>query len=243
MKDFLQNIGTYITAEYIALLSVIITVLIFVISRQSELKYKKHDDRKIQYIKLIELMNEFLMGSKKDKKAQTQITDELKKKFFDVGSSLLLYGSKKLYKQYIFFREFSSNLLVPKCKYYKDNLIIYIMARILTTMRREVGLSNFNTIQSHEALGFFVNDMSNNPIAKANAYEAKFRIKMIRLELFLVDRTQFVFIKKIYYALIKPIIGFIALFWKYLVSIPFGKLLMWLFPKFMERIGRSNQNK
>ena len=37
--------------------------------------------------------------------------------------------------------------------------MIYIMGDILRTMRKEVGLSHFNSIRSNEALAFFVNDM------------------------------------------------------------------------------------
>jgi hypothetical protein len=33
------------------------------------------------------------------------------------------------------------------------------MGDILRTMRKEVGLSHFNSIRSNEALAFFVNDM------------------------------------------------------------------------------------
>ena len=67
MEDILSKISGFITADNIALLSVIITVLIFVASRHEELKYKKHDDKKVQYLKLINLMEETFMGTKKDK--------------------------------------------------------------------------------------------------------------------------------------------------------------------------------
>ena len=80
------------------------------------------------------------------------------------------------------------------------------MSEILVTMRKEVGLSYFNSISNNEALAFFINDVSCNPIAKSNSMDAKFRIKMIKLELFIIDRTRFLWIKKvlfyIYYACI-----------------------------------------
>lgn len=205
MEDILSKISGFITADNIALLSVIITVLIFVASRHEELKYKKHDDKKVQYLKLINLMEETFMGTKKDKKGELILSDELKKQFFDTGSSLLLYGSKKIYRQYLLFREFTNNPLIKQCKYYKDNIIIYIMSEILVTMRKEVGLSYFNSIGNNEALAFFVNDISSNPIAKENALDAKFRIKMIKFELAMIDRTKFMFIKTFYISCIKPI--------------------------------------
>ena len=80
--------------------------------------------------------------------------------------------------------------MIKQCKYYKDSVILFIMADILMTMRKEVGLSYFNSIDSNEALAFFVNDISSNPVAKENAMDARFRIKMIRFELAVIDRTR-----------------------------------------------------
>lgn len=241
MEDILSKISGFITADNIALLSVIITVLIFVASRHEELKYKKHDDKKVQYLKLISLMEETFMGTKKDKKGELILSDELKKQFFDTGSSLLLYGSKKIYRQYLLFREFTNNPLIKQCKYYKDNIIIYIMSEILVTMRKEVGLSYFNSIGNNEALAFFVNDISSNPIAKENALDAKFRIKMIKFELAMIDRTKFMFIKTFYISCIKPIFSGILIIFKYILVIPFGCILMKLFPAFVQKTQEEKQ--
>ena len=241
MEDILSKISGFITADNIALLSVIITVLIFVASRHEELKYKKHDDKKVQYLKLINLMEETFMGTKKDKKGELILSDELKKQCFDTGSSLLLYGSKKIYRQYLLFREFTNNPLIKQCKYYKDNIIIYIMSEILVTMRKEVGLSYFNSIGNNEALAFFVNDISSNPIAKENALDAKFRIKMIKFELAMIDRTKFMFIKTFYISCIKPIFSGILIIFKYILVIPFGCILMKLFPAFVQKTQEEKQ--
>ena len=241
MEDILSKISGFITADNIALLSVIITVLIFVASRHEELKYKKHDDKKVQYLKLINLMEETFMGTKKDKKGELILSDELKKQFFDTGSSLLLYGSKKIYRQYLLFREFTNNPLIKQCKYYKDNIIIYIMSEILVTMRKEVGLSYFNSIGNNEALAFFVNDISSNPIAKENALDAKFRIKMIKFELAMIDRTKFMFIKTFYISCIKPIFSGILIIFKYILVISFGCILMKLFPAFVQKTQEEKQ--
>ena len=112
---------------------------------------------------------------------------------------------------------------------------MFIMADILQTMRKEVGLSYFNSIGSNEALAFFVNDISSNPIAKENAMDAKFRIRMIRFELAMIDRTRFIFIKRFYMGFIKPIFAGIAIILKYIVVIPFGRLIAKLFPKFAQK--------
>lgn len=236
MKELLKSINLLITADNIALLSMAITLLVFILSRRSELKYKKHDDRKVQYIKLIKLMEQFIIGGKKDSNGEMQISDDLKKQFFDSGASLLLYGSKALYRQYLLFREFSSNPLVRYSKYYENALIIYVIADVLKTMRKEVGLSTFSNIHANEALGFFVNEITNNPNAKNKAHEAKFRIKMIRFELFMMDRTKLVFGKGIFFKYIKPLFAALPIMAKYILFIPLGGLLKKLFPEFFAKV-------
>lgn len=62
MENIWDKISGFVTADNIALLSVIITVLIFVASRRAEIKYKKYDDKKIQYLKLIKLMEKTFVG-------------------------------------------------------------------------------------------------------------------------------------------------------------------------------------
>ena len=88
-----EKIGNYITSDNIAFLSVIITVLTFAITRHAEIRYKKHDDKKVQYLKLIDLMQKTLSNPPKDENGELVVSDETRKLFFDTGASLLLYGS------------------------------------------------------------------------------------------------------------------------------------------------------
>ena len=83
MEELWSKISGLITADNVALLSVIITVLIFVISRRAEIRYKKHDDKKVQYLKLIDLMQQMLSNPKKDKKGELVLSDETRRLFFD----------------------------------------------------------------------------------------------------------------------------------------------------------------
>ena len=156
--------------------------------------------------------------------------------FFDVGASLLLYGSKKIYRQYLLFRNFTTDPLIKQCQYYKEDITMYIMADILKTMRKEVGLSYFNSIKSNEALAFFINDVSSNPIAKENAIDAMFRIKMVRFELMMIDRSRFIYLKQFYKSLIKPIFAGITIVFKYILLIPFGRLILKKFPEFAKKL-------
>lgn len=232
MREAWSNISGFITADNIALLSVIITVLLFVFTRRTEIQYKKHDDKKVQYLKLIQLMEKMYIGMNKGKNGELKLSDDTKKLFFDTGASLLLYGSKKIYKLYLLFREFTSNPLIIQCKYYKDNVLIYIISEIFLTMRKEVGLSSFNIIADNDALAFFVNDISSNPVAKKTAIDAKFRIKMIKFELFMLDRTQFVWLNRIYTNSLRSVIASIRILYKYTVLIPLGRIISKLFPRF-----------
>lgn len=231
-----EKIGNYITSDNIAFLSVIITVLTFAITRHAEIRYKKHDDKKVQYLKLIDLMQKTLSNPPKGEDGELVVSDETRKLFFDTGASLLLYGSKKIYRRYLLFREFTTNPLIRQCQYYKNSIIMFIMADILRTMRKEVGLSYFNSIGSNEALAFFVNDISSNPIAKENAMDAMFRIKMVRFELGMIDRSRFIFVKKVYMAFIRPIFAGTLIIWKYVVVIPLGRLIIKIFPQFAQKI-------
>lgn len=67
IETILKNINKLISADNIALLSVIITILIFIISRHIEIRYKRHDDKKVQhqYLKLTDLMQKSLSDYKK----------------------------------------------------------------------------------------------------------------------------------------------------------------------------------
>lgn len=240
MDKVLEVLKGVITANNVALLSVIVTVLIFIISRISEIRYKKHDDIKTQYIKLIQLMEKMFSFAHKKDNDEIKLTEELKTFFFDTGASLLMYGSKKIYRLYLLFREFTTNPLIKQCKYYDPEIIVHIMSEILVTMRKEVGLSYFNSISNNEALAFFINDVSSNPVAKSNAMYAKFRIKMIKFELFLIDRTRLLWVKKFYFTFIKPIFGVIKILCKYLIVIPFTKMITKLFPKFVEKVKQNS---
>lgn len=240
MQSILEKVSAYITSDNIALLSVIITVLIFVITRRAELRYKKHDDKKVQYLKLIDLMEQTLSNPKKGKNGEVTLSQETKKLFFDTGASLLLYGSKRIYRQYLLFREFTNNPLIKQCKYYDDRIVMFVMADILMTMRKEVGLSYFNSIKNNEALAFFINDISSNPIAKENAMDAKFRIKMIRFELAMIDRTRFILVKQIYTTFVKPVFAGLLIILKYVLVIPCGRLLRKLFPNLSQASQESH---
>ena len=134
MEKIFEELSKLITADNIALLSVIITVLIFVFTRRAEIRYKKHDDKKVQYLKLIKLL-ENIFASSKNKTQDLELTDDLRVLFFDTGASLLLYGSKKVYRLYLLFREYTTNPLIKTCKFYDGKDTLHIMSEILVTIQ------------------------------------------------------------------------------------------------------------
>jgi len=98
MVEVWRTVSTNITTENIALFSVIITITIFVFTRRSELRYKKHDDKKVQYLKLIALLKHMMVEHSKgatnppksNSKKSTQtdsgtdivLTDSMRTQFF-----------------------------------------------------------------------------------------------------------------------------------------------------------------
>ena len=222
---FISNLSI----EHITLFSVLVTLIIFVSGKQSEIKYKQLEARREEYAKFIRLLQKSIAGGVK-------MNQETKKEFFDAGASLLLYGSKRVYKKYLFFREFTSNPLIVNSKYNIKEIGIYVIADMLKAIRHEVGLTSFRELSTNEALAFFVNDIGMNPKSKIQSYRARYSIFMIKAELFAIDRLKFVFAQKIYYCVLKPLLGIVSLLWKFLISIPLGWLLTKLFPKWSAKV-------
>ena len=100
--DF-SKLGELITADNVALLSVLITVLIYIATRHAEIRNKKHDDKKVQYLKLIDLMQKTLAGFKRDKKGDVILSDDMRKLFFDTGASLYFMDLKRYIGNTCFF--------------------------------------------------------------------------------------------------------------------------------------------
>ena len=65
--EWIRSLSDNIRTEHIALFSAIITIIIFILNKHSELRYKKYEAKKGQYIKVIEMLNTIYGGSQKDK--------------------------------------------------------------------------------------------------------------------------------------------------------------------------------
>lgn len=203
-----------LTIEKVTLISVLVTLTIFILSNQSSIKLKQVEKRREEYVKFIQLLQKIY-------KNDIEANNETKDLFFNTGVSMLLYGSKKMYKKYIFFRNYLISPIVEKSKYYNKNLTVYLIADMLETIRKEVSLTKFENLEHYEVLAFFINDLIFNPKSKKESFKAKYSIFMLKVEMFFWDRFNFIFLSKLYYFIIKP-------FSKVILQV-FGFLLKLLF--------------
>lgn len=109
---------------------------------------------------------------------------------------------------------------------------------MLVTIRKEVGLSSFNSISLNDYLAFFANSVSNNPIEKRKVSVAKYKIRMLKLELFFVDRISYTFLTSLFNAILRLIGGVLYSFKRYFILILLGNLLIKLFPSLSEKLGK-----
>ena len=151
--------------------------------------------------------------------------------FFNVGSSLLIFGSKKLYRKYLLYREISTNPLILNNKNFEEGEVnLFLLGSILKQIRKEIALEINNPISEIEALSFFVNGFANNPLAKVKYARVKHQIRMFKLELFLFERWYLIYTRRLYYMTFAPIFGSLKLLIKYLILIPIGKLIKKVYP-------------
>ena len=85
-------------------------------------------------------------------------------------------------------------------------------------IRKEVGLSALNQISANEALGFWVNGVAMNPKQKNIAHQMNYKIIMLKIDLFFMNRIHGVFINWCFYKLIKPVGGIIYCIFKYILG-------------------------
>lgn len=218
-----------LSIEQITLFSVLVTLVIFVADRRKDTKNVQLEARREEYKKFIQLLQKFTTD-------KVELDEKARGEFFDTGVSLLLYGSKKVYKKYVFFREYTVNPVIQKSKHNQKEVLLYVIADILKAIRHEVGLTSIGELSANEALAFFVNDIGMNSASKVQAYRAKYHIFMLKAELFMLDRYNFVLLKKFYYYYLKPILGILTITMKFLFVIPFGKLITILFPKWTKKV-------
>ena len=219
--DRIKGMVLGLSAEQITLISVLVTLIIFVVGQRSEAKFKKHEVRRTEYKKFIALLEQSFTGGMK------KVDPDTRKAFFDTGVSLLLYGSKRVYKKYVFFREYTTNPIVQRSKHNDGKVLMYVIADILKAIRHEVGLTSVSELEANEVLSFIVNDVGTNPLSRIDSYKAQYNIFMIKCEMFFFNRFKLLTTRKVYYHFIKPVFGVISMLVKSLL-LPIGRLVIFV---------------
>lgn len=215
----IKDIILGLKSEQIALISVIVTILIYLLGKHNELKFKKHELKKDKYMQFVDLLKDtYLKGG------DITVDEEYKEKFFDFGSTLFIYGSKKIYKKYCFFREFSSEF-IQKRKYYDKSIVLYLIADLLNQIRKEIGMYNFELPLNFKSISFFTNDIYFNPRIGIKWWNSKIKVFLIKFEIFMFKLEELVFLRILFDILTIPF-KMLLLIFKYLVVIPFGRLLI-----------------
>lgn len=219
MIKYLEGILKNITSEQIALISVIVTILLYLLGKHNELKFKKHELKKEKYMQFLDLLKDaYLKGGEIFSK------EAYKTKFFDFGSTVFIYGSKKMYKKYCFFREISSDF-IKKMKYYDSELVLYLVSDLLNQIRREIGMYDFEIPLEFKSIAFFTNDIFFNPNIRLKWWKNKFKVFLIKFELFMIKIENLTFLKLLLNLIIVPF-QMISILFKYLFIIPLGRLLI-----------------
>ena len=171
-----------LNANQIAIISLIITLLLFVAGKRAENKIKIYETRKEEYQKLINFFIKiFSAVSNKEEVSQDEKT---KKEFLDMGASLAIYGSKKLYKTYCFYRLISLDEKVQATKWYSKDMAMYCLGEMFQIMRKEIGLNHeLMQVDVPDVLSFYLTDFS-KPEFKKNYYKYHYNKLMLKSIIF-----------------------------------------------------------
>lgn len=171
-----------LTADQLALISLLVTFLIFIINKSKENKLKIYETRKEEYKKLLSLFQKMFSGI--DDTSKLLKDKNVKQLFIDVGTSLAVFGSKKLYKTYCFYRRLSNDEHLQKTKWYSNEMIIFTLGEMYQIMRREIGLNrDFISLDVPEVLSFVLNDIT-KPDYKKKYYQYHFNKLVLKTIIF-----------------------------------------------------------
>lgn len=152
--EFINKLNT----THIALLSVAVTVLLFVLGKRKENQLKIYETKKEQYAKLLDFYKKLFSKSSNAKDLAKSLSKE---DFYELGSSLAVYGSRKMYRKYCFWRELTVNEHWQSQKYYSNDMMIFIIGEMYQIMRKEIGLNKgLQRFDVPNMLLFMLNDIT-----------------------------------------------------------------------------------
>ena len=172
-----------LTADQIAVISLAVTLLLFVLGKHSDNKIKIYETREEEYRKLMEFFQQ-IFASKERSSDEITKDEELKKLMLDMGSSLAIFGSKKLYKTYCFYRWLALDPNVKNSPWYSDDMMVYSFGEMYQIMRKEVGLNrDFIPVDVPDLLSFYITDFT-KPQFKKRFYKYHFNKHALKSAIF-----------------------------------------------------------
>lgn len=229
LKELLKTIWQLDT-DQIAIISLAVTLLLFVLGKRAENKIKIYETRKEEYQKLIDFFLEIFANAGKDISKFTK-DDKAKKRFIDMGASLAIYGSKKLYKTYCFYRWISLDEKVQSSKWYSKDMGMYCLGEMFQIMRKEIGLNKeLVQVDVPDVLSFYITDFT-KPEFKKNYYKYHFKKYLLKSAIFWGKVEDFLPLIWISNYIVKPL--FLTLFCvvrfpiKLLIVIPVRQIKKW----------------
>ena len=206
LADQVEEIWTSImglTADQIAVISLAVTLLLFVLGKHSENKIKIYETRKEEYRKLMEFFQQ-IFASKERSSEEIAKDEELKKQMLDMGSSLAIFGSKKLYKTYCFYRWIALDENVKNSRWYSDDMMMYSFGEMYQIMRKEVGLNrDFIPVDVPDLLSFYITDFT-KPQFKKRFYKYHFNKYALKSAIFWGKVEDFIPLVWIQNYIVKP---------------------------------------
>ena len=197
-----------ITSAQVALLSVAVTLFLFFLGKKKENELKSYEIRKENYTYLLNLFKELFVNAD-GSKASLSFTKE---QFYDVGSSLAIYGSKKLYNKYRLYREIVINENIQKLKFYDETISLFLFGEMYQLMRKEIGLNkDLIKINVPSLMVFFLNDIT-QPENRKKYYQYKYKVFKIQTLMFINKIDSCLFLSWILNCIIKPIFLVISMF-------------------------------
>ena len=182
--EFFKTVWT-LNTDQIAIISLLVTLVLFIVGKFSENRLKRYEARKEQYQKLINFF-QLLFSKSNDQKSISKFVDDPKAKeaILDMGVSVAIYGSKKLYKTYYFYRMLSLDTNIQNSRWYTKDMSIYALAEMYKIMRKEIGLNNdLFSVDAPDMLAFYLTDFT-KPEYKKNYYKYHYNKFVLKSAIF-----------------------------------------------------------
>lgn len=220
IKELLNAIWQLDTNQ-ITIISLAVTLLLFVLGKRAENRIKIYETRKEEYKKLIDFFLEIFANAGKETSKLTN-DKKIQKLFLDMGASLAIYGSKKLYRTYCFYRWISLDEKIQANKWYSNDIGMYCLGEMFQIMRKEIGLNNdLIKVDVPDTLSFYITDFT-KPEFKKNFYKYHFRKFLLKSAIFWGKVEDFIPLVWISNYLVKPL--FFTLF--FIIRFPIKLLIL-----------------